>query len=159
MSSVESFYLYLNHRFDVVNTAYLFYSFYTLATKDGFMERDRLTHQVIGAAIEVHRHLGPGLLESCYEQCLVYELEKLGLNVQSQVCLPVNYKDLEIESAFRIDLLIPEQLVIEIKSINDLRSVHTAQLLTYMKLANIAKGLLINFNTIKLINGVKRLVL
>lgn len=123
------------------------------------MEKDILTQKVIGAAIEVHRHLGPGLLESCYEQCLIYELQKLELNVLSQVCLPVNYKELEIEGGFRIDLLIPNKLVIEIKAVNELMPVHTAQLLTYMKLAGIHKGLLINFNSTKLINGVKRLIL
>jgi GxxExxY protein len=123
------------------------------------MEKDILTQKVIGAAIEVHRNLGPGLLESCYEQCLVYELDKLKLNVQSQVSLPVNYKDLQIEGGFRIDILIPRELIIEIKAVNDLMAVHTAQLLTYMKLADVNKGLLINFNTTKLINGVKRLIL
>ena len=123
------------------------------------MEKDILTQKVIGAAIEVHRHLGPGLLESCYEQCLIYELKKLELDVLSQVCLPVNYKELEIEGGFRIDLLIPNKLVIEIKAVNELMPVHTAQLLTYMKLAGIHKGLLINFNSTKLINGVKRLIL
>ncbi|KXI27227.1 GxxExxY protein [Paraglaciecola hydrolytica] len=123
------------------------------------MEKDLLTQKVIGAAIEVHRHLGPGLLESCYEQCLIYELQKLELDVLNQVCLPVNYKELEIEGGFRIDLLIPNKLVIEIKAVNELMPVHTAQLLTYMKLAGIHKGLLINFNSTKLINGVKRLIL
>lgn len=123
------------------------------------MDEDILTHKVIGAAIEVHRHLGPGLLESCYEQCLIYELEKMEFDVQSQVCLPVNYKELDVKGGFRIDVLIPKQLIIEIKSVNELIPVHTAQLITYMRLANIKKGLLINFNTTQLIRGVKRLVL
>ena len=123
------------------------------------MDKDILTHKVIGAAIEVHRHLGPGLLESCYEQCLIYELEKMELDAQRQVCLPVNYKELDVEGGFRIDVLIPKQLIIEIKSVNELIPVHTAQLITYMRLANIKKGLLINFNTTQLIRGVKRLIL
>ena len=120
------------------------------------METDELTHSVIGCAIEVHKNLGPGLLESTYEFCLIYELNKLGLTAKSQVDLPIYYKDTYINAGYRLDVLLPDKLIIELKAVEKLLPIHSAQLITYMKLANVSAGLLINFNTIKLIDGIKR---
>lgn len=123
------------------------------------MNRDALTEKVIGCAIEVHKALGPGLLESSYEQCLLYELLQTGIDAKSQVLLPIHYKGQQIDAGYRIDLLISNQLVIELKAVERLLPIHTAQLLTYLKLSGIKKGLLINFNVPRLGDGVKRLVL
>lgn len=123
------------------------------------MNQDKLTQKVIGCAIEVHRTLGPGLLESTYEQCLLFELGQAGIKAFSQVILPVSYKGNEIEAGYRLDVLIPDKLIIELKSVERLLPIHQAQTLTYMKLSNINKALLINFNEKRLIDGVKRLVL
>jgi GxxExxY protein len=120
------------------------------------MKTDELTHAVIGCAIEVHRTLGPGLLESTYEACLIYELDKLGFTPKSQVDLPVYYKDTYINAGYRLDILLPDNLIVELKSVDKLLPIHSAQLITYMKLANVSAGLLINFNTIKLTDGIKR---
>jgi len=121
-----------------------------------FMSQDDLTSVVIGCAIEVHRQLGPGLLESSYEQCLMYEFSLKGIKSFSQVALPIKYKGIDISAGYRIDILLPNELIIELKSVDKINPVCSAQLLTYMKLANIKKGLLINFNVKKLTNGVKR---
>jgi GxxExxY protein len=123
------------------------------------MEFEPLSNLVIGAALEVHRTLGPGLLESVYEQALAYELTTLGLNVQTQVAVPVAYKSVKLDCGFRLDLLVQEQLVIELKSVDSLAPVHDAQLLTYLKLTGLHTGLLINFNVPLLKQGIKRLVL
>lgn len=120
---------------------------------------DRLTGEVIGAAIEVHRVLGPGLLESAYEKALLCELKERGLMVEEQKPLPVRYKSVEIDCAYRIDLLVEQNLIIELKSADHLLPIHEAQLLTYMKLADISKGLLLNFNVRRLKDGIKRMVL
>ncbi|MDC9511368.1 GxxExxY protein [Pseudoalteromonas sp. S3776] len=120
------------------------------------MDINKLTHAVIGCAIEVHKTLGPGLLESTYEACLIYELSELGLTSKSQHDLPVYYKDTHINAGYRLDILLPNKLIIELKSVEKLLPIHSAQLITYMKLANVSAGLLINFNTIKLIDGIKR---
>ena len=119
------------------------------------MEMD-LTGKVIGCAIEVHKQLGPGLLESTYEKCLMYELYLNGITAQSQVVLPIRYKNIDIESGYRLDILLPNKLVIELKSVDKIIPVYSAQLLTYMKLTDIDKGLLINFNVKRLIDGVRR---
>ena len=121
------------------------------------MDTDPLTKKVIGCAIEVHKELGPGLLESSYEACLAYELNKVKLSAQRQIDLPIKYKDTLIETGYRLDLIIEKRLIVELKSVEKLLPIHSAQLLTYMKLTNITTGLLINFNSQKLINGVKRL--
>ena len=123
------------------------------------MDKDFLTDKVIGCAIEVHRELGPGLLESSYEQCLLYELAQAGINVQAQVALPVVYKGVDINAGYRIDILIPGQLIIELKAVEKLQPIHTAQIITYLKLSGIKKGLLINFNETRLVDGLKRVVL
>lgn len=121
--------------------------------------RDVLSEDVIGSAIEVHRHLGPGLLESDYEECLCYELSKKHLQFQRQLVLPIHYKSVTLETSYRIDLLIEGKLLLEIKSVDKRMPIHEAQLLTYMKLAKIGTGLLMNFNVPVLKNGLKRMKL
>ncbi|XQF90021.1 GxxExxY protein [Pseudoalteromonas espejiana] len=120
------------------------------------MDTDTLTKAVIGCAIEVHRNLGPGLLESSYEACLIYELSKIGLSAQNQVELPIYYKDQYINTGYRLDILLPNKLIIELKAVEKLLPIHSAQLITYMKLSEISTGLLINFNGLKLVDGIKR---
>lgn len=120
------------------------------------MDFDDLSYQVIGCAIEVHRQLGPGLLESSYEKCLAYELSNLNIPYKQQLALPIKYKSVEIDCAYRIDLIIADKLIVELKSVSQLTAIHEAQILTYMKLANAHTGLLINFNTVILKNGIKR---
>ena len=120
------------------------------------MEKDLLTRKVIGCAIEVHKTLGPGLLESSYEACLIQELAKENINALSQIMLPINYKGTQIEAGYRIDILLPDELIIELKAVEKLTPIHTAQLMTYLKLSKIKTGLLINFNVKKLIDGLKR---
>lgn len=107
---------------------------------------DDLTYQVIGAAIEVHQELGPGLLESVYETCMFYELELRGLNVKRQQRIPINYKGKELDAELRYDLLVEDCLVIELKAVNEMKPVFEAQALTYIKLLNLPKAVLINFN-------------
>lgn len=123
------------------------------------MEFDKLSNQVIGCAIEVHRELGPGLLESTYEQCLAYELRKTGLSFDVQSPLPVGYKGVRLDCGYRVDLLVEKQMIIELKAVETMNKIHEAQLLTYMKLAEVNIGLLINFNVGLLKNGIKRFVL
>lgn len=123
------------------------------------MKFDSLSHHVIGCALEVHRTLGPGLLESTYEQCLAHELSESGISFQLQKALPVNYKGTNIDCGYRIDLIVEDNLVIELKSVEKMTPVHDAQLLTYMKLSGKKVGLLINFNEKVLKNGIKRFVL
>jgi GxxExxY protein len=122
------------------------------------METNSITETIIGCAIEVHKELGPGLLESSYLRCLNYELTKAGLKTQTQIPLPLHYKDIFLEYGYRIDLLVESKVVVEIKSVESLKDVHIAQTLTYLKLTEIEIGLIINFNVSKLINGVKRLI-
>jgi len=122
-------------------------------------QRDPLTRQVIGLAIEVHRQLGPGLLESIYESCLCYELDQAGLKYARQVHLPVCYKGLKFDEGLRIDILIEDRLVIELKTVEKTLPVHEAQLLSYMKLGKHPVGLLINFNVPVLKEGIKRFLL
>ena len=122
-------------------------------------ELNALTERVIGAAIEVHRHLGPGLLESAYEQCLAYELGQLGLLVQRQVTLPVVYKGIELTQAYRIDILVENKIVVEAKAVEALTDTHCAQVLSYLKFSHCPVGLLINFNEKLLKNGIRRLAM
>ncbi len=122
-------------------------------------ERDPLTANVIGCAIEVHRNLGPGLLESAYQQCLAHELSIAKVPCRVQVPMPVEYKGIKINCDYKMDLLVDEFLVVELKAVEQLTSVHEAQLLTYMKLAEAPVGLLINFNVQLLKNGIRRFVL
>ena len=123
------------------------------------MDNDDLTHSVIACAIEVHKTLGPGLLESAYEQCLLFELKGRGINALSQVQLPVLYKGNQIDAGYRLDIVIPDQLIIELKSVDCILPIHHAQTITYMKLSNINKALLINFNVTRLVDGIKRFVI
>ena len=123
------------------------------------MKFDYLSKQVIGCALEVHRVLGPGLLESTYEQCLAHELSQAGIAFKLQVSLPVKYKNVIIDCGYRIDVLIKDKLIIEIKSVKQIIDVHMAQLLTYMKLSEIGIGLLMNFNVELFKTGLKRFVL
>ncbi|MDT8380255.1 MAG: GxxExxY protein [Desulfotignum sp.] len=123
------------------------------------MEFDTLSNQVIGCAIEVHRELGPGLMESTYEQCLAHELKLKGIRFRLQQAQPVMYKGVRLDCGYRIDMLIEDTLLIELKSVDKIMGIHEAQLLTYMKLADIRTGLLINFNVKKLKHGIKRFVL
>jgi GxxExxY protein len=123
------------------------------------MEFDELSNRVIGCAIEVHRQLGPGLLESAYEQCLAHELNRNGIKFQLQCPLPVQYKDIRLDCGYRIDILVEDQLIVELKSVDEIKGIHEAQLLTYMKLAGMKIGLLMNFNVTKLKDGIKRFVL
>lgn len=120
------------------------------------MTENEIASRTIGAAIEVHKVLGPGLLESTYETCLAYELKQLGLDVKQQQALPVVYKDVKLNAGYRIDLLIENKVIIEIKSVEGLADIHTAQLLTYLKLKDLKLGLLINFNEVLLKKGLKR---
>ena len=119
-------------------------------------ERDPLTGKVIGCAIEVHRTLGPGLLESTYEQCLARELALQQVTFQLQVALPVEYKGVHLDCGYRIDILVEDRLILELKAVDQMKGIHEAQLLTYMKLANKDTGLLINFNVEVLRDGIKR---
>jgi GxxExxY protein len=120
---------------------------------------DQLSNKVIGCAIEVHRELGPGLLESAYEQCLAAELSRSRIPFQVHVDLPVAYKGLRLDCGYRIDLLIDQQLIVELKTVEQLLNIHEAQILTYMKLAKVNVGLLINFNVPVLKKGIKRFLL
>ena len=123
------------------------------------MKFDDLSNKVIGCALEVHRVLGPGLLESAYERALCHELVGAGLKVETQVPVPINYKGVTLDCGFRLDLLVDSKLIVELKSIDALQPVHEAQLLTYLKLTGLKIGLLINFNVPLLRQGLKRLVL
>ncbi len=118
-----------------------------------------LTYAVIGAAVEVHKHLGPGLLESAYEECLCHELTLRGLRFQRQVQLPVLYKGIRIQPGYRMDLVVEEKLIVEIKAVERLEPVHEAQLLTYLRLSGLNVGLLINFHVPVLKDGIKRFVM
>jgi len=118
-----------------------------------------LTERIIGAAIEVHRALGPGLLESAYEECLCYELSLDKLNVRRQVPLPVVYKGIKLDCGYRIDLIVEEKVIVELKTVEKLLPIHQAQLLTYLKLGEFKTGLLLNFSSAVLKDGIKRIVL
>ena len=122
------------------------------------MEINKITEIIIGCAIEVHKKLGPGLLESTYSACLYYELVKAGLYVEQQLTMPLIYKEVHMEIGYRLDFLVENKVVVEIKSIEGLNDVHIAQVLTYLKLSNARVGLLINFNVLKLTDGIKRLI-
>jgi GxxExxY protein len=122
------------------------------------MELNKITEIIIGCAIEVHKRLGPGLLESTYEACLFYEIQKVGLKIIRQLGLPLVYKEIRLEEGYRLDFLVEDCVVVEIKSVEAFNDIHTAQVLTYLKLSGAKVGLLINFNVLKLTDGIKRLI-
>jgi GxxExxY protein len=122
------------------------------------MNENEISNQVLGIALKVHTALGPGLLESAYKSCLFYDINEMGLSVQREKPMPLMYKNVRMECGYRIDLLIENKFVIEIKSVEALTDVHFAQTLTYMKLGNYKLGFLINFNVLKLKDGIKRVI-
>lgn len=126
-------------------------------SENGEGDRDPLTQKVIGCAIEVHRHLGPGLLESTYEKCLAQELILAGVRFQVQIPIPVMYKGMRLDCGYRVDMLVDDRLIVELKATEQLLKIHEAQVITYMKLSQCAVGLLINFNVNILKNGIRRL--
>lgn len=122
------------------------------------MKENDVTYKVIGCAIKVHKSLGPGLLESAYQECLNYELNEAGLYVEKEKPMPLVYEEVKLDVGYRIDLLVERKVVIELKSVECLSDVHRAQILTYMKLGEYRLGLLINFNVTKLTDGIERLI-
>ena len=118
-----------------------------------------ITKVIIGCAIDVHKELGPGLLESAYEECLYYELQNAGLKVEKQKAIPVIYKEIKLDCGYRADLIIEDKIVIELKTVDEFNPVHEAQILTYLKFAEKKLGLLINFNVLRLKDGIKRYIL
>lgn len=123
------------------------------------MTEDELSNIVIGLAIIVHKNLGPGLLESSYKECLYYEISKAGLHVEKEKPMPLIYEEVKMDIGYRLDIIVENKLVIEIKSVEALNDVHLAQTLTYLKLSNCKLGLLINFNVKLLKDGIKRVIL
>jgi len=119
---------------------------------------NELSSIIIGCAIDVHRQLGPGLLESAYKECLLYELREFGLKVVKEKPIPLVYKEIKLDQGYRLDLLVEDKVVIELKTVDFLIDVHTAQVLTYLKLGNYKLGLIINFNVTVLKNGIKRII-
>ena len=119
---------------------------------------NEVTRGVIAVAMEVHRHLGPGLLESAYQECVCYELSRMGLTFTREVHLPLSYKGLQLDCSYRVDLLVEDAVVVELKSIDQILRIHSAQLLTYLKASHKQIGLLINFNVLVLKDGIKRIV-
>jgi GxxExxY protein len=119
---------------------------------------DQISRRIIGAAIEVHRPLGPGLLESAYETCLAYELKQLGFRIEQQKPLPVVYKDVKLDCGYRLDIVVEDAIILEVKAIEQLAPIHDAQLLSYLRISGLKVGLLINFHVRVLKNGLKRIV-
>jgi GxxExxY protein len=122
------------------------------------MKENDISYKIIGAAIEVHKTLGPGLLESAYQECLYCKLVQLGLKVEKEKSMPLIFEEIRLDADYRIDLLVEGKVVIELKSVDTLNDVHKAQVLTYMKLGGFKLGLLINFNVAKLTDGIQRLI-
>ncbi|MCX6633385.1 MAG: GxxExxY protein [Candidatus Solibacter sp.] len=130
----------------------------TLAARAVVVDLNGITRKIIAAAIEVHRHLGPGLLESAYQECVCYELSQMGLSFAREVHLPLNYKGLHLDCSYRIDLLVENAILVELKSVEQILPIHSAQLLTYLKASHKQVGLLINFNVRVLKDGINRIV-
>jgi GxxExxY protein len=122
------------------------------------MTYQKLSYSVVGAAIKVHKELGPGLLEKAYQECLCYEIAKLGLQVEKEIAMPLVYKGVQLECGFRLDILVEDCLVVETKAVSVINEIHLAQLLSYLKQGDYRLGLLINFNTVVLKNGIQRVV-
>ena len=123
-----------------------------------YNEENELSNIILGCAIEVHKQLGPGLLESAYQECLFYELKRAGLDVVKEKPMPIIYKDVKLDHGYRIDLLVNNKVVIEIKTVEQFTEVHTAQVLTYLKLGDYKLGILLNFYVTTLKNGIKRVI-
>ena len=123
-----------------------------------YLTENEISRIIVESALKVHKNLGPGLLESSYEECLFYELKKVGLFVEKQKPLPLIYEEVKLEIGYRVDLLIENKVIVEIKSVEALNEVHLAQVLTYLKLSGCKLGLLINFNVALIKNGIKRVV-
>jgi GxxExxY protein len=121
-------------------------------------QENDISGKIIGAAIEVHKHLGPGLLESAYEECLCRELDLRGIDFKRQVPLPLSYKGLKLDCGYRLDLLVEDKVIVELKTVEAIAPIHEAQILTYLKLRDIRLGLIINFNVPLLVEGIRRLV-
>ena len=122
------------------------------------MTENEIANKIIGIAIEVHRVLGPGLLESAYKECMYYKIRKSGLSVEKEKPMPLIFEEVKLECGYRIDLFVEKKLVVELKSVEDLNDIHLAQTLTYLKLGDYKLGLLINFNVVLLRHGIKRIV-
>ncbi len=131
---------------------------FTVTTGSSTDNRDSLTHSIIGCAIRVHRELGPGLLESAYDECLCYELIKNRLAIRRHVSLPLFYDGVRIEVGFRPDIIVNDKVILELKTVTTLLPIHNAQLLTYLRLSGIPTGLLLNFHAHPLMTGIKRLI-
>ena len=122
------------------------------------MNENDLSTIIIGCALDIHKELGPGLLESAYQECLFYELQNKGLKVVKEKAMPLMYKDVRINCGYRIDLLVEDKVVVELKSVDELNDIHLAQTLTYLKMGDFKLGLLINFNVSLLKSGIKRVI-
>lgn len=122
------------------------------------MEQERIASEIVDTAIKVHTKLGPGLLEGAYEACVVYELTKRGLTVRSQVPMPVRYDDIVLDIGYRLDILVENEVVLELKAIEKFMPIHSAQLLSYLRLGNYRIGFLLNFNTVHMRDGIKRVI-
>jgi len=122
------------------------------------MRENTIGSLIVNAAYEVHKSLGPGLLESAYHKCLEYELKEIGLEVSSEVQLPLKYKSIEIDCGYRLDLWVEKKVIIEVKTVESINNIHIAQVITYLKLSNCRLGYLLNFNSSKIKNGIKRVV-
>ena len=122
------------------------------------MKQNEITHQILNAAYTVHTDLGPGLLESAYEHCLVYELRESGLHVEAQKPLPLEYKEVKLECGYRLDLFVEDEIVVEVKAVDGINDLHLAQVLTYLRLLDKEIGLILNFNVKSLKQGIKRVI-
>ena len=122
------------------------------------MTENEISEKIIGCAIEIHKTLGPGLLENAYEECLAFELQQIGLQVEKQKGLPLIYKEIKLDIGYRIDLLVENKVIIELKACQEFNDIHLSQMITYLKLSDCKLGLLINFNVQQLKNGIKRVV-
>jgi GxxExxY protein len=123
------------------------------------VEINQITHEIIGGGIEVHSAFGPGMLESAYEKCLVYELVQRGLFVESQVVLPLKYKEITIDAGYRLDMRVAQQVIVEVKAVEEVHLIHKAQLLCYMRLSGCKVGLILNFNETRFVDGITRMIL
>jgi GxxExxY protein len=132
---------------------------HSVVKKNNNMELNDLTYKILGCAYKVHSELGPGLLESTYEVCLVHELLKAGLTVEKQKLLPVVYDNIKLDAGYRIDLLVNGLVILELKSVEKLAPIHKAQVMTYLKLSGLKLALLLNFNVIQMKSGVKRIIM